>query len=521
MLGLCVLSVACQQQRAQGPVVAAPGAAFFTPHAGGNGRSCATCHVEADHFTLSPATVQAKRRSAPDDPLFQAIDADDPTSAPLTYAHLERGLIRRTFQLPPNVDLIAVPPDDALTWSPDVVQAWWDKFVVKGARLGDSLPPPELWVPAGRIVEYVPEFPLKAGDRAIHVWRGVPSILNTAYTAPFLLDGRAETLEEQAAMAMIDHGLVAHIPPEAELRAIAAFQERQFSSSRAEFVASALRDARRASSPVDLDAIIAAIPDPEKVLPPTGMKPGEIERFARGKKLYDDACTACHGRATDNRIINREVARGFFTVVGRDGNVTFVDLPGVGRVPATLPDATIGRLQFIHTATPFFTYLSQITRGQVPAYTQDVTFPKYRLRFYADGTRARALADLPPLPARDVTAATPFVAKPDGKGGFVAGPNFAPQLYTPDPGRALVTGRYWDFEAFDVPQLRGIARTAPYFHDNRVATLAEVVDFYSRNMLPFIGPMLGVLPADGKPTPGVDVLSPEQKADLVFFLEIF
>ena len=35
-------------------------------------------------------------------------------------------------------------------------------------------------------------------------------------------------------------------------------------------------------------------------------------------------------------------------------------------------------------------------------------------------------------------------------------------------------------KSFDVPQLRGIARTAPYFHDNMRATLREVIDDYSR-----------------------------------------
>lgn len=31
---------------------------------------------------------------------------------------------------------------------------------------------------------------------------------------------------------------------------------------------------------------------------------------------------------------------------------------------------------------------------------------------------------------------------------------------------------------FDIPQLRGIARTAPYFHNNSAATLEDVLTFY-------------------------------------------
>ena len=52
------------------------------------------------------------------------------------------------------------------------------------------------------------------------------------------------------------------------------------------------------------------------------------------------------------------------------------------------------------------------------------------------------------------------------------------RITTSDPGRGLLTGNATDFGAFDVPQLRGIARTAPYFHNNSAATLEEVLDHY-------------------------------------------
>ena len=53
-----------------------------------------------------------------------------------------------------------------------------------------------------------------------------------------------------------------------------------------------------------------------------------------------------------------------------------------------------------------------------------------------------------------------------------------------DPGRALLTGFVGgapptdDWNKFDVPGLRGIGRTAPYFHNNSAASLAEIVDHY-------------------------------------------
>jgi cytochrome c peroxidase len=46
-------------------------------------------------------------------------------------------------------------------------------------------------------------------------------------------------------------------------------------------------------------------------------------------------------------------------------------------------------------------------------------------------------------------------------------------------GRMHVTGRAADAGAFKTPTLRNIAETAPYMHDDRFATLEDVVDFYS------------------------------------------
>lgn len=48
-----------------------------------------------------------------------------------------------------------------------------------------------------------------------------------------------------------------------------------------------------------------------------------------------------------------------------------------------------------------------------------------------------------------------------------------------DPGRFTVTEVSEDIGKFKTPTLREIARTAPYMHDGSLATLEEVVDFYT------------------------------------------
>jgi hypothetical protein len=49
---------------------------------------------------------------------------------------------------------------------------------------------------------------------------------------------------------------------------------------------------------------------------------------------------------------------------------------------------------------------------------------------------------------------------------------------TSDPGRLLLTGQPADLGVMDITQLRGISKTAPYFHNNSAATLEEVLDHY-------------------------------------------
>jgi cytochrome c peroxidase len=54
---------------------------------------------------------------------------------------------------------------------------------------------------------------------------------------------------------------------------------------------------------------------------------------------------------------------------------------------------------------------------------------------------------------------------------------------SPDPGRALITGDARDAQtrnAFKIPSLWGVARSAPYFHDNSARTLEDVARHYAR-----------------------------------------
>jgi cytochrome c peroxidase len=86
------------------------------------------------------------------------------------------------------------------------------------------------------------------------------------------------------------------------------------------------------------------------------------------------------------------------------------------------------------------------------------------------------------------------------------------ELTTPDPGRALITGVGQEFGSFDnvnafkIPTLWGVTKTAPYFHDNSAKTL-EAVALHYRNFFLVV-------------TGGFLFLDDQDVADMVSFMKL-
>lgn len=446
---------------------------FSKPFPGAkNKRSCATCHVPEDNFTLTPAHVTELWESNPDDPLFSAIDADDPEAEDLTFEHLKKGLVRVWLTIPDNMDLIDAE--------------------------GEVITPK---------------------DRKMFVWRAVPTIADSAFTAPYQHDGRLETLEDQAQGAVTSHSEGGTVP-RSELERIAEFERTVFSSNRSKTVYQELEAGTPLTdvTPVEDDLELSA-------------------QEKRGQAMYEAVCASCHGGAKTNGVLNREIHDLAFPVIKTDGNVQY-------QVPATSPPTLVLASQpnneFINAGIAVEMYLAQLGATEHESFSKDVDFPNYRYRFYTDGSRTEIAADLPPAaPAftgggaggppggggaggGDGGGGVAFNVEVDEDGNPVTGPNFIPQFFSTDPGRAMITGSPNDFEAFDVPSLRGIARTAPYFHNNTVSTLEEVVSLYSDHLLSRF-PSL-TQPGEKEPDPDGDTgpeetFTAEQKKDLVAYLK--
>jgi len=87
-------------------------------------------------------------------------------------------------------------------------------------------------------------------------------------------------------------------------------------------------------------------------------------------------------------------------------------------------------------------------------------------------------------------------------------------VWSPDPGRALITGVpfanggppfLFDVNAFKISTLWGVKNTAPYFHDNSAKTLEDVAAHYAR-FLPL--------------TPAPALLTQQDQQDIVAFLKL-
>jgi cytochrome c peroxidase len=97
----------------------------------------------------------------------------------------------------------------------------------------------------------------------------------------------------------------------------------------------------------------------------------------------------------------------------------------------------------------------------------------------------------------------------NGKDSLFTGPFEDPR------DRFHITGDPQDLGAYKATTLRNIEFTGPYMHDGRFATLDEVIDFYSHELVwsPYIDPLMHHIANNGVQ------LTPKEKADLKAFIQ--
>ncbi|MDH5553357.1 MAG: hypothetical protein OEX82_08500 [Nitrosomonas sp.] len=82
-----------------------------------------------------------------------------------------------------------------------------------------------------------------------------------------------------------------------------------------------------------------------------------------------------------------------------------------------------------------------------------------------------------PLPL-DIGISNPIRHTPDMPLYTLKNNETGETVQTMDPGRALITGKWEDMNKFKGPVLRSVASRPPYFHDGSAADIEDVVNFY-------------------------------------------
>lgn len=428
------------------------GHAFFEP-IGTNGRACVTCHQPGDAMSLSLQTIRERwDATGGSDPLFAAFDgrncpnlpAGDPASHSLL---LERGLIRVGLPWPPRA------PDGSL------IEPEFEIEVVRD--------------PAGCNLD--PEYGLTSEEPMISVYRRPRPAINLRYVASsrfgvspivgksgmlaatdpetgrpvnmnMMSDAREATLRTQARSASAGHLELDRALTDAELDQIEAF-ELSLYGAQIESVGAGRLDE----------------PDGPPGLGPGAMRDGEEGVLGNNTTRYVfpmgdvwSGASASGSGSTAEREFRESVARGhdvFFFRTFWIRDAMHINSVGLGNpikrtcstchgMHMTGMDAANGWMDLGTTNLPWAMEEPVSPWSEGPS---DIPLFKLTCR-----------SDLPPHP---------FLGR---------------EIYTQDPGRALISGRCDDIGAIVIQQFRGLSARAPYFSNGSALNLRELVDFYDR-----------------------------------------
>jgi len=404
------------------------GNAFFRSF-GTNGRTCATCHLQADAFGLSAKAAQAVfAATGGTDPLFAPVDgANCPsvTSAAGAAGHsllLNQGLIRVG---------LAVPADAEYT-----ITAVHDPYAcaLRGSPLEASVYRRVLPTTNLRFLSAV-------------MWDGRETVRPLTDGNTFASDLRAGLLH-QAMDATLGHAQAAGSPTPAQLNAIVDFELALYTAQQTDNAAGVLQAEQGTGGP---GALVAA-PFFPGINDPLGDNPTGAAFDPSASTLYKSWKDLNNsGRYAEPRKV---LARGEvvfnthpLTISGVTGLNDALGVPAINGACTTCHDTpNVGN----HSRPlPL-----DIGTSHVAGHESD---PQV--------LAALGQLSMPDLPVFQVVCQ--------------AGPLAGMVRYTSDPGRALISGKCADIGRLKGPILRGLTARAPFFHNGAAATLREVVEFYN------------------------------------------
>ncbi len=435
--------------------------AFFRS-LGTNGRSCASCHVADQAFSITPANVRARFAATQGrDPLFAAVDGANcpnatPGDAKARSLLLQSGLIRIGRPLPANAQFTI-----------SVVHDPYGCAIFPDPGTGQSI---------------------------VSVYRRPLPSTNLGFLSAVMFDGRetiapltngrsfqlnlAADLAHQVIDATLEHAQAAKPPTDAEIDQIVGFELGLFTAQARDRIAGSLGAMHAQGGPMNLSSqrYYPGINDS------LGSDPTGATFNAVSMTLFSPWARLSTRAGDDAAAARRAIAAG--EALFDSAPLTIANVRGLNDNPALgSPASFAGHCTTCHD-TP------NVGNHSLPL-ALDI------------GTGHTSLSGMETDPA--IAAGLVQLSMPDLPVYLIEGcPNpFAPaepeSFYTSDPGKALNSGLCSDFNRIKGPILRGLAARAPYFHNGAAATLKELVNFYNERFAMH--------------------LTGEQKEDLVAFLD--
>ena len=405
--------------------------AFFQS-LGTNGRSCGTCHVPEEGFSLSATGASLTfLLTRGQDPLFAPVDGANCPNARRNdaAAHsllLKNGLFRISIPMPANAQFTITVIHD----------------------------------PYGCAITVDP----KTGQEDISVFRRPLPATNLSFLSDVMSDGRETVaplgtgdtflanlntdLNQQAADATTGHAQALNPPTDAQLTDIVSFELGLYTAQALDWRAGGLTQdgALGGAWVLSQQEYYPGVND-AKGNDPTGapFNPADMMLFTAWSDPTAPATPAEGSRdAARAAIAAGEVIFDTAPLITGAGTVTHCatchDTPNVG-------DRSLSGLFDIgttHSALP-----NTESNPQIAAALTELSLP-----------------DLPVY----LISGCPDTTDPTQTAAF----------YTTDPGRALITGKCSDLYKIKVPVLRSLAARAPYFHNGAAANLSQVVEFYNQ-----------------------------------------
>ena len=421
-----------EQSRRSDPLVTADPSGYLQTHTpsgsidssnpffqslGSNGRSCNSCHRQAQGWTISAAEIRQRfNQTNGTDPIFALVDGavspladvSNVYARRIAYAMLiNRGVLRVGLPIPANAEFKLTAVDDPYGYASARELSLFRRPLPATNLIWDTA---MMWDGRETFAAFKP--PMDAGIDIADI--------NASLTS-------------QARDAILGHAQAVTAPNDAVLKQIVDFESHLFTAQLIDNQAGRLNHGDGMGGAnilaqqrfwVGINDVLGGDPTEEpfdaKAMrlfdawndPHANMSfdPGDHARaaIARGEDLFNSMPISISGVAGLNDVTGVPVIQGSCT--------SCHDTPNIGNHSVALP----------------------IDIGVADASRRTPDLPLYTLTRYSTGE----------------------------------------VVQTTDPGLALLTGKWADIGKFKGPILRGLAARAPYFHNGSATNLIDVVNFY-------------------------------------------